>query len=417
MNILIVTQYFWPENFRINDLALGLKERGHKVEVLTGIPNYPGGILYHEYRFLNRMKDNFNGINILRAPLVPRGIESKSRLVLNFISFAVSASILGPILCKGHFDIIIAYEPSPITVGLPALVLKLFKSAPLMFWMQDLWPESLSATGAVRSEKILKLVELMVRFIYMGCDRILIQSRAFLDPIKRLGGDPKRVLYFPNNAEKLYKPVTVGINASERASLPIGFIVTFAGNIGAAQDFDTILTAAEHLKNQKDIHLVVLGDGRMFQWVKKQVRTRNLENTVHLLGRHPAEAMPRYFALSDALLVTLRRAPIFALTIPAKVQSYLACSRPIIAALNGEGARIIEESGAGLTCPAQDPKALSDVILKLYSMSATVLEEMGRNGRRYYEKNFEREMLLDQLEGWMRELVSQKNIRTSIKEV
>ena len=417
MNILIVTQYFWPENFRINDLALGLKERGHKVEVLTGIPNYPEGTLFRGYRFLNRMRDNSNGINIVRAPLIPRGIGSRSLLALNFISFAVSASILGPILCKGPFDIIIVYEPSPITVGLPALVLKLIKSAPVMFWMQDLWPESLSATGAVRSKRILKLVESMVRFIYKGCDRILIQSRAFLDPIKRLGGDPKRVLYFPNTSEKMYKPVTVEKKASERASLPIGFLVTFAGNIGAAQDFDTILAAAEYFKNHKNIKLVILGDGRMFQWVQDQVRVRDLENTVHLLGRHPAKAMPRYFSLSDALLVTLRKEPIFALTIPSKVQSYLACGKPIIAALDGEGARVVEDAGAGVICPTEDPKALADAILKLYNMPAKDREEMGRNGRRYYEKKFEREMLLDRFEGWMRELVSQKNTTTLLKEV
>jgi colanic acid biosynthesis glycosyl transferase WcaI len=408
MNILIVTQYFWPENFRINDLALGLKERGHKIEVLTGIPNYPGGTLFHGYRSLNRMRDNFNGINIVRAPLISRGIGSRPRLALNFISFAVSASILGPILCKGPFDIIIVYEPSPITVGLPALVLKLIKSAPVMFWMQDLWPESLSATGAVRSKRILKLVESMVRFIYRGCDRILIQSRAFLYPIKRLGGDPKRVLYFPNSAEKLYEPVTVEKNASERALLPIGFLVTFAGNIGAAQDFETILTAAEHLKSHKDIHLVVLGDGRVFQWVKKQVRTRKLENTVHLMGRHPAEAMPLYFALSDALLVTLKKEPIFSLTIPSKVQSYLACGKPIIAGLEGEGAKIIEESGAGITCSAENPKALSSAILKMYNLSKKDREVMGQKGRSYFEINFEREMLLDRLDGWMKKLVLQQ---------
>jgi colanic acid biosynthesis glycosyl transferase WcaI len=408
MNILIVTQYFWPENFRINDLSLGLKERGHKVEVLTGIPNYPGGTLFHGYGFLNRMRDNFNGINIDRAPLIPRGIGTRSRLALNFISFAVSASILGPILCKGPFDIIIVYEPSPITVVLPALVLKLFKSLPLMFWMQDLWPESLTATGAVRSEKILKLVELMVRVIYKGCDRILIQSQAFLNPIKRLGGDPRRVLYFPNSAEKLYKPLTVKEDASEKALIPDGFCVTFAGNIGAAQDFKTILAAAEYFKNYKDIKLVVLGDGRMFQWVKGQVRTRKLENIVHLLGRHPVEAMPRFFELSDALLVTLRKDPIFALTIPAKVQSYLACGKPIIAGLDGEGARIIEESGAGITCSAENPKALSDAILNMYNMPKKDREAMGQKGRSYFEINFEREMLLDRLDGWMKKLVLQQ---------
>ena len=168
VNILIVTQYFWPENFRINDLASGLLERGHKVEVVTGIPNYPGGKIFRDHGYFIKRKDYYKGIKIHRVPLIPRGKGGGFRLALNFFSFAFLASILAPFFCIGKFDLIFVYEPSPITVGLPALVLKKVKNAPVIFWMQDLWPESLSATGAVRSEKILKLVELMVRFIYRG---------------------------------------------------------------------------------------------------------------------------------------------------------------------------------------------------------------------------------------------------------
>ncbi len=359
MRILIVTQYFWPENFRINDLALGLQENGHQVEVLTGIPNYPSGKFFRGYGYFNKRKDNFNGLKIIRAPLIPRGNGSGLRLAFNFISFAFSASLIGPMLCRGKFDLIFVYEPSPITVGLPALVIKKVKSAPVMFWMQDLWPESLSATGAVRSKIILKSVELLVRFIYKGFDRILAQSRAFIPPIIRLGKNPNNISYYPNSAEELYQPLKLENNAPENAVMPDGFCLTFAGNIGAAQDFGTILSAAERLKDHPDIHWVILGDGRMFPWVKEQVQTRGLNESIHLLGRHPAETMPRFFALSDALLVTLRKEPIFALTIPSKVQSYLACAKPIIAALDGEGSRIIDEAGTGITCGAENPNALA----------------------------------------------------------
>ena len=406
MNILIVTQYFWPENFRINDLVLGLQERGHHITVLTGLPNYPGGELFSGYRYLNKMRDDYNGIDVVRAPMIPRGSGNGTRLALNFCSFAVCASMLGPMLCKGRCDVILVYEPSPISVALPGIILKKSKSAPLLFWMQDLWPESLSATGAIRSKFILKLVEMMVRLIYSRCDRILAQSRAFYQSIVHLGGKAKRIYYYPNSAESLYQPITVESDAPEKANLPNGFIITFAGNIGAAQDFKTILNAAEELRGYKDIHLVILGDGRMFQWVLEEIRVRDLKRTVHLLGRHPMETMPRYFALSNALLVTLRNEPIFALTIPSKVQSYLACGKPIIAALKGEGAKIIEESGAGLTCAAEDSKGLTNAILKLYRMSDAEREEMGRKGRRYFDANFEREMLLDRLEGWMKQMVS-----------
>jgi glycosyltransferase involved in cell wall biosynthesis len=414
MNILIVTQYFWPENFRINDLVLGLQERGHHITVLTGLPNYPGGKLFSGYRYLNKMRDDFNGINVVRAPVIPRGSGNGTRLALNFCSFAVCASMLGPMLCKGRCDVILVYEPSPISVALPGIILKKSKSAPLLFWMQDLWPESLSATGAIRSKFILKLVEMMVRLIYLGCDCILTQSRAFYRSIVRLGGKAESIYYYPNSAESLYQPLSIESDAPEKADIPNGFIITFAGNIGAAQDFETILNAAERLKGCKDIHLVVLGDGRMFQWVQEQIRLRKLKDTVHLLGRHPVEMMPRFFALSDALLVTLKKEAIFALTIPSKIQSYLACARPIIAALDGEGARIIDESGAGVSCPAENPKALADAVLKLYRMSKAEREAMGKKGRNYFNANFEREMLLDRLEGWIQEIVSHCDAESQI---
>ena len=405
MKILIVTQYFWPENFRINDLVLGLQKRGHQITVLTGLPNYPGGKLFLGYRYLNKLRDNFKGVDVLRVPLIPRGSSSGIRLALNFFSFASCASLLGPLLCKGRIDVVLVYEPSPITVAIPGIAMKKSKSAPLLFWMQDLWPESLFATGAIRSKFVLKLVEMMVRIIYLGCDRILAQSRAFIKSIVQLGGNTKRIYYYPNSAESLYQPIAIERDAPEKDNLPDGFIITFAGNIGVAQDFGTILSAAEELRDHKDIHLVILGDGRMFRWVQEEIRVRKLKDTIHLLGRHPVEMMPRFFALSDALLVTLRNEPIFALTIPSKIQSYLACSKPIIAALNGEGARIVAESGAGLTCSAEDSKGLANAILELYQMPSAEREKMGQNGRRYFDANFEREMLLDRLEGWMKEMV------------
>jgi len=188
--------------------------------------------------------------------------------------------------------------------------------------------------------------------------------------------------------------------------MPDGFCVTFAGNIGAAQDFRTILSAAELLKDQTEINWVIIGDGRMFTWVKRQVIKRGLSKTVHLLGRYPAKAMPRFFALSDVLLVTLKKEPIFALTIPSKVQSYLACSKPIVAALDGEGARVVKEAGAGMACNAENPKALAEAVLKLYNIPKADRKEMGKKGRSYFEKHFEREMLLNRLEVWMKALVS-----------
>lgn len=404
MKILVVTQYFWPENFRINDLVLGLKQRGHKVTVLTGMPNYPEGNFYPGYGFFSPCREEFEGVPVLRVPLVPRGRGKGMMLALNFLSFAVFASLLAPLRCRGDFDVIFVYEPSPITVGIPALVLKIIKRAPVMFWVQDLWPESLSATGAVKARWLLKLVEWLVRFIYRGCDLILVQSQAFVPPVERLGGNRKIMRYFPNSAEALYTPVVLPDDAPERVNLPAGFRIMFAGSIGAAQNFGMILDSAERLKSYPDIHWLILGDGRMLPWVKKQIEERGLGSTVHLLGRHPVESMPRYFSLADALLVTLRKDPIFSLTIPAKVQSYLACGKPIIAALEGEGARIIRESGAGLVCAADPPNGLANIVLEMYNMDIKERQAMGERGQEYFKAHFERNMLLMRLEGWFKDL-------------
>ena len=408
MRILVISQYFWPENFPINDFAAGLQKRGHHLEVLTGIPNYPHGRFFQGYSFFGPKKDTFQKMEIHRVPLINRGNGDRTRLTLNFLSFAVMASILAPFYCRRKFDIIFAYEPSPITVALPALVMKIVKSAPIVFWMQDLWPESLSATGAISSNAALKIVELLVRLIYKGCDLVLAQSKAFIPSIVQLGGDPDRICYFPNSADSLYRPTSLPADAAERSLMPDGFRVVFAGNIGAAQDFHNILSAAEKLKPKKDIHWVILGDGRMSSWVQTEISKRGLSDTVHLLGRYPAEAMPRFFTLSDALLVTLKKEPIFALTVPSKIQSYLACAKPIIAAIDGEGARIVDEAGAGITCPAEDSKALSQAVLKLYEMTPEKRDAMGRRGRKYFEDNFEREKLMDRLTNLMMKLIKRK---------
>ena len=408
MRVLIVTQHFWPEVFRINDLALGLLERGHLVTVLTGIPNYPEGRFSPGYGLFNNRRQNYKGVEVVRVPLLPRGKGGKIRLSLNYLSFALCASIMAPLICHGKFDLIFVYEPSPVTVGLPARVLKKVKSAPILFWVQDLWPESLSATGAIRSEGILNMVGWLVRFIYRGCDRVLVQSRAFFPSIERHGVSRSRIEYFPNSAEELYRPVVLEREAAERALMPTGFRVMFAGNIGAAQDFGTILSAAERLKDHKDIQWIILGDGRMRSWVEKEVHARGLENSVHLLGRYPIETMPRFFSLADVLLVTLRKEPAFELTIPARVQSYLACGKPIVAALDGEGARVIEEARAGIACPAGNAEVLAGAILSMYEKSESERGAIGLNGRKYFERHFERSMLLDRLEGWMNELSGEK---------
>lgn len=407
MRILIVSQYFWPETFRINDVAHGLREQGHDVSVLTGLPNYPEGRLFKGYGMSGPLREDYAGIPVCRVPLIPRGGGGGLRLALNYVSFVVSAIAFGLPRLRGRFDAVLVYEPSPVTVVLPALLLGRLRRLPVLFWVQDLWPESLSATGMVRARWILALVERMVRFIYRHSDRILIQSQAFREQVLRLGGAPEKIVYLPNSAEAFYRPVELEADAAERALMPEGFRVVFAGNIGAAQSFDTIIEAATLLRDNSEIRWVVLGDGRMRESAEAEVKARGLSAQVHFLGRHPAESMPRFFALADVLLVTLRRDPVFAMTVPSKLQSYLACGRPIIAALDGEGARVLEESGAGMACPADDARALAAAVLRLRDLPPAAREEMGTRGRAYFEAEYERGILLQRLSRCVAETVEE----------
>lgn len=404
MNILIVSQYFWPENFRINDLALGLKEQGHGVTVLTGIPNYPEGRFFSGYGFFTHRHEQWHGVNIIRVPLIPRRDGGSVWLAVNYLSFALFGALLAPILCCGRFDRIFVYQPSPITVGIPALVMKFLHGIPIIFWVQDLWPQSLSATGAIKSRFVLNLVDRLVCHIYSRCSLVLVQSRAFIDVIRSQGVPIERIQYFPNGAEEFYRPIKADSATAEAREMPAGFRVVFAGNIGDAQDFATILAAAEILQQYADIRWIIIGDGRARSWVAEQINNRGLERTVMLLNRKPVETMPHYFAVADALLVTLKKAPIFALTIPSKLQSYLACGKPVIAALDGEGARVVKESGAGFVLQPENPKDLSAAVLAMYDASVVQRIAMGKNGRKYFEEHFERSMLIKRLEQWIYEI-------------
>jgi len=408
MKILVVTQYFWPENFRVNDLVEGLKENGHEITVLTGMPNYPAGKIYDGYGWSSKHKDDYQGMAVFRVPLFARRDGRSWHLVLNYFSFVLSACLLAPwMLRKKGFDVVFCYEPSPVTVAVPAILLAKLKKAPMFFWVQDLWPESLSATGAVKSPRILSTVGKMVAWIYKKCDYILLQSKSFFEPVKDLGPDPSKLHYFPNWAETLYQPVVLPEDAKERQEIPkSGFVVMFAGNLGMAQSLNSIVDAAEQLKEQ-DIHWVFLGDGRQREWLEKEVAIRSL-GKVHVLGSRPMETMPAYFSLADTMLVTLKDDPAMSTTIPGKVQSYLACGRPVVAALNGAGAGVIDESGAGYTVASGDVSGLANAVFQMSKLEAQERETMGKNARIFYEKNFDRDMLVSQLETWMLESTALK---------
>lgn len=402
MKILIVSQYFWPENFRINDLALELFKRGHEVTVLTGVPNYPDGKIYQNYKVNKKNYQFYNGIKIVRVPIVPRG-KSNFFLILNYISYAINASLLGILkLWDIKFDIIFVYEPSPITVGIPSSILRLVKRAPVIIWVQDLWPESLEAIGVIRSKTALKIVGAFVKFIYSNCDLVLAQSRSFIPAIIKYLDPLKKIYYFPNWAELIYcerNPPDI----SEIKRRPNCFNIMFAGTIGDAQDFPSILDAADILKMNSRIHWTIVGDGRMADWVSGEVSSRGLSDSITLLGRHPLEKMPSFFKCADALLICLKDEEIFSKTIPVKLQSYLAFGKPILAMLNGEGAKIIEDSQSGLVCGAGESRSLASLVSIMSTMCKEDLDQMGLNGIKKFNQEFNREILIHQLEQYIEE--------------
>jgi len=397
MKILIVTQYFYPENFKINDFAVGMKERGHEVVILTGLPNYPKGKIFKGYGFFKRLADEYKGIRVVRSWLFPRGNSSGLRLLVNYVSFTFFVSIWGLLKLRGKFDVIFVHEPSPIFIGIPALVMKWRFKAPVFLWILDLWPESLTAAGNITSPLLLKPSELIVKFIYTYTDKLLMASKAFRGSIKSFGIADDKLEYFPNWAESHFVPLK-HVDFEHKHLLPDGFKVMFAGNIGESQDFQSILNAAEKLKKKSDIKWVVIGDGRKAQWVKEEIVKRKLEHNFFILGSFSVETMSDFFSHADVMLVTLKKEPIFELTVPAKLQAYMACGKPILTMLDGEGSRIVQEAEAGFVCNSGDAENLAKNVLKTYKKSAQERDELGQNALSYYKKVFERNKLFTEVE-------------------
>jgi glycosyltransferase involved in cell wall biosynthesis len=405
MRILVFSQYFWPENFRVNDLVGALKTRGHEVTVLTGEPNYPDGRIFPEYAAAPDRFSRYADTDVIRVPLLPRGSGS-ARLVLNYLSFVLSAGVGAPWkLREREFDVIFVYQPSPITSCLPAIALGRIKRVPVILWTLDLWPETLQAIGVVRSPRLLAAVGTMVSFIYRHCALVLGQSRACEANVARYAGSTSKYRYFPQWSEELFdESGALPEMADEVKPYADTFNVLFAGNIGDSQDFPAILAAAEQLKADPRIRWLIVGDGRAADSVRADILAKGLQDRVVMLGRHPIERMPSFFAAAGALLVSLKRDPIFAMTIPGKVQTYLASGRPLVAMLDGEGGRVIAESGAGLVAASGDSRGLADAVRRLADMSPTDRDAMGAKGRKYAASEFGRERLLSQLEGFMEEV-------------
>jgi glycosyltransferase involved in cell wall biosynthesis len=404
VKLLIVSQYFWPENFRINDLTQELVKRGHSVTVLTGIPNYPTGSVFDAYLQNPKAFGHYGGAKVRRVPMLARG-HGAARLFLNYLSFVVGACLLGPWRLRDQqADVIFVFEPSPVTVGLPAVLIGRIKRAPVVFWALDLWPETLAAIGVVRSPRLLGWIGHMVKFIYERCTLVLGQSRGFLGSIAKYCSDTRKIRYFPSWAEEVFD----GLDLVPAPEVPLRegvFNVLFAGNIGEAQDLPAVLAAAENLKHNASIRWLIVGDGRKSDWVREEVERRGLHGCVLLLGRFPVERMPSFYAHADALLVSLKKDPVFSMTIPGKVQSYLMAGVPLVGMLDGEGAKVIIEANAGLVCPAGDARGLAAAVLEMAAMRVDQRHQLGANGRAFAQEEFGRNLMMDRLEGLLREAV------------
>ena len=404
MRILVVTQYFWPETFRINEMCQMFVERGHSVTVLTGVPNYPAGEVFPAYIQSPEAFGQFKGANVVRVPMVARG-SSRVRLALNYLSYATSGAILGPWRLRGErYDVILVYQLSPVLMAVPAMVLRRLRRVPSCMLVMDLWPETPLALGMLPHPLLYRAARWCVRWIYRSMDLLLVQSPGFVESVRALSPAGSSIEYFPSWADAVFA-TTEPTPAPEVPTAPGSFNVLFAGNVGEAQGFGVILDAAAALAPDTSVRFLIVGDGSQLAWVRAEVERRSLSTTVLLLGRHPVDRMPEFFAHADALLVSLRPDPVFSKTIPAKIQAYMASGTPIIAVLDGEGADAVRRWDCGVVVAPGDAAGLAAAVRRLAAAPAADRRAMGDNGRVGADSEFNGEVLVDRLLGWMADLV------------
>lgn len=382
----------------------GLHETGCEITVLTGQPNYPEGKIFKGYHSLSFKKEHYQGYSVIRVPLLPRGKSGAIRLTINYFSFVFFAGLFGPWLVRGKkYDAVFGVAQSPALAVIPAIIISKIKKAPLATWVGDLWPDSMESTGYVSNQLILGGMKKVMHWIYKNNQLILIQSRTFREPILALC-DSVPIKYLPNPGEAIFSSPVSG-------SIPIvsykdKFTVMYAGNIGSVQSLDMIVDAASLLQSEKDIRFVLVGSGSKSDWLKTEIETRALTNIL-LPGRFEPEYMPGILEQADALLVCLVKNNAMSLTVPAKTQTYMAAGRPILAAMDGEGARVVTEAGAGIATPAEDAEALAGAVLTLRNSSVEVRKQMGDAARKYYEENYDSKVVASNLFEYLTEMVSE----------
>ena len=399
MKILFVCQYFYPEVFRGNDIAFHWAEEGHDVHVVCGVPNYPKGKFFEGYGPFKRRHEVVNGVKVTRLPIVPRG-NGKVTLMLNYFSYLLVAWVWMLFHAIGHrYDRVFVQQLSPVMMSAPGVLYKKLRKAPLYTWVLDLWPESLTAAGGISNKWVLGFFRHIVKSEYRHSDKILISSRSFERSILEYGDYKEKIVYYPQWSDS-----DINHNANVNDNLPVlpeGFKLMFAGAVGEAHGFECTMEAARLTKEHKEIKWVIVGDGRRLDWVRSFVAENGLEETVLTLGRFPAETMPWFFGQADVMLVTLSDDPLFRLYAPAKISSYMAAGKPIVAVLNGEGAEVIHDADCGWTLAAGDAEGFARLAVELSQMDKALFAEKGAKAKQYYDEHFVKEKCLRELDRLM----------------
>ncbi|KAF2960930.1 glycosyltransferase family 4 protein [Fervidobacterium sp. 2310opik-2] len=392
--ILIISLHFYPEQFRINDIALEFVKNNYDVKVVTGIPNYPAGRFYKGYSFWKRRKEKWNGINIQRLFIFPR-FKNKITLTINYLSFIVSGYFWSKIE-KEIFDYVFVFATSPILQALPAIWYSKRFSKPVYLYVQDLWPESLIIAGGIKNKYVLSVVDKIVNYIYSNSHLIFVTSQGLREEILKRNIEEDKVIYLPQYAEEFYKPI-------EKSTVPEFdskvFNITFTGNVGYAQGLEILPKIAKVLleKTSKRIVFNLIGDGRAKEKLIKIIKENNVEQMFNFVDYKPSKEIPRYISASDVVLLSYQKNELLSKYIPAKLQSYMACGKPILAIADGETKRIIEEAKCGICVEQNDINGIVEAILKLSEMKNSELQLMGYRGYEYYIKHFSKQVLIPKL--------------------
>ena len=397
MKILLLTQWYPPEPcVLLHELAQTLQAKSHDVTVLTGFPNYPSGNLYPGYRLRLYQREMLAGVPVIRVPLYLDHSLSSIKRVLNYVSFAFSSSILGFWLAPRP-DVIFVYHP-PLTIGISAWILSRLWGIQFVYQIQDMWPETLSATGMIKSGHLLSITGRFAQWVYSKAYSILAISPGFKKNLIDKGVSAEKVRVISN---WMQDDVSERTDPDEKQAQELGlagrFNIIFAGNIGEAQGLETVLEAAKLLKGHPEVQFVFVGDGTALPRLEKKAGDQLITN-VRFLGRFPHDAMPGLYALADVLLVHLNDDPLFRITIPHKILNYMASGKPILAALAGDGADLVTAAGAGISCPPGKQEALAVAVRDFLRMSAEERKAMGERGLQTMRTRFNREVLIAKIE-------------------